>query len=48
MEEFLALIFGAQQGEGHVLFSEEQLHYLEQKFSLSSPNLGRSPELWRV
>lgn len=47
MEEFLALVFGAQQGEGHVLFSEEQLHYLEQKFSLSRPNLGRSPALRR-
>lgn len=48
MKEFSELIFKAQQHERNVLFSEEQLCYLEQKFSLLRPNLGRSVKLWRV
>lgn len=48
IKEFLELIFWAQQSKRHVLFSKEQLQYLEQKFSLLRPNLGRSLKLWRV
>ena len=48
IREFVELIVWAQQSKWHVLFSKEQLQYLEQKFSLLRPNLGRSLKLWRV
>lgn len=48
IREFVELIVWAQQSKWHVLFSKEQLQYLEQKFNLLRPNLGRSLKLWRV